>query len=239
MHPSFAHRIVQVSCPALCRANHCLVRRLGVGVHTPPQGPSLRSGFFCPGPSSLIGPIRPTRRHITISPTLRLIRHAFAVRERLGDPRVVPGFHCSFLPGMPSPMSPGRSESFSVQFTDSNIGLRRDLSGSALPFILPSVSSRARISRLTGSHSLRPVWSLAPLTDLTRISPSHRGFYIQAFPESVTLLAAGYNFDIYWTSFVGGTLTHWNDSYPRCTRSLSGDIIERIRQDQEEGGQVR
>src|SRR3984893_18534028 len=41
----------------------------------------------------------------------RLIRDAFAVRERLGDPRVVPGFHCSFLPGMPSSMTPGSSTS--------------------------------------------------------------------------------------------------------------------------------
>ena len=37
----------------------------------------------------------------------RLIRDAFAVRERLGDPRAVPGFRCSFLPGMPSSPTPG------------------------------------------------------------------------------------------------------------------------------------
>src|SRR5271156_4998308 len=37
----------------------------------------------------------------------RLIRDAFAVRERLGDPRVVPSFHCTFLPGMPSSPTPG------------------------------------------------------------------------------------------------------------------------------------
>ena len=30
-----------------------------------------------------------------------------AVRERLGDPRVVPSFHCTFLPGMPSSPTPG------------------------------------------------------------------------------------------------------------------------------------
>ena len=29
------------------------------------------------------------------------------MRERLGDPRVVPNFHCTFLPGMPSSPSPG------------------------------------------------------------------------------------------------------------------------------------
>ena len=29
------------------------------------------------------------------------------MRERLGDPRVVPGFHCSSLPGMPPSPTPG------------------------------------------------------------------------------------------------------------------------------------
>jgi hypothetical protein len=153
------------------------------GVNTPPQGPSLRAGLFCPGPSTLVGPIRPTRKHIAISPSMRLIGDAFAVRERLGDPRVVPSFRCAFLPDMPSSMSPGRSEIVLIQFTDSDFGLHRDLSGSALPFILPSVSSRARISGLPGSPSLRPVRLLAPLTDLTWISPSPQELLHPGFPR--------------------------------------------------------
>ena len=44
-----------------------------------PQGSSLRSGLCCPGPSSLIDPMRPTRQHISISRT-PLIRDALAVR---------------------------------------------------------------------------------------------------------------------------------------------------------------
>jgi hypothetical protein len=44
-----------------------------------------------------------------------------------------------------------------------------------------------------------PVRLLASLTDLTETSPSHRGFYIQAFHESVTLLVAGYHYDSHWT----------------------------------------
>src|SRR5713226_7135891 len=59
-----------------------------------PQGPSLRSGLFCPGPSSLIRPHPPhSRAHpgFTVS---RLIRDAFAVHIRicLGDPRLVLSF---------------------------------------------------------------------------------------------------------------------------------------------------
>ena len=50
----------------------------------------------------------------------RLIRNAFAVRERLGDPRVVPGFHCSFLPGMPPSPTPGESD-IDIQKFDADI----------------------------------------------------------------------------------------------------------------------
>lgn len=38
-----------------------------------------------------------------------------------------------------------------------------------------------------------------PLTDLTGCYPSHEGFYIQAFNESVTFLTAGYHHDRLWT----------------------------------------
>jgi hypothetical protein len=44
----------------------------------------------------------------------RLIRDAFAVRERLGDPRVVPSFRCTFLPDMPpSPTTESPASIFS------------------------------------------------------------------------------------------------------------------------------
>ena len=73
----------------------------------PPQRPSLGSGLFCPGPSSLNRPHPPHSQAHRDFNAWRLIRDAFAVRERLGGPRVVPGFHCSFLPGMPSSPTPG------------------------------------------------------------------------------------------------------------------------------------
>ena len=77
----------------------------------PPQGPSLGSGLFCPGPSSLNRPHPPHSQVHRDFTACRLIRDAFAVRERLGDPRAVPGFRCSFLPGMPSSPTPGRPAS--------------------------------------------------------------------------------------------------------------------------------
>ena len=114
--PSFAHRVVRVGYPALGRADDSLVCRHGVGWFSAP-------GALAPDRVILSRPINAYWPHPTHSPAhrdfaaWRLIRDAFAVRERLGDPRVVPGFHCIFLPGMPSPMSPGRSESYSSSFS--------------------------------------------------------------------------------------------------------------------------
>ena len=67
--------------------------------------------MFCPGPSSLNRPHPPHSQVHRDFTACRLIRNAFAVRERLGDPRAVPGFRCSFLPGMPSSPTPGRPTS--------------------------------------------------------------------------------------------------------------------------------
>src|SRR6185295_10645014 len=66
----------------------------------------------------------------------------------LGDPRVVPGFRCSFRPDMPPSLTSGSSIIVSVQNTDVDIGLRHGPNGSALPIIPQSVSRGARFSRL-------------------------------------------------------------------------------------------
>src|SRR5208337_4777642 len=69
----------------------------------PLQGSSLRSGLFCPGPSSLMRPHPPhSQAHRDVA-AWWLIRNAFAVRER--DPRVVPGFSLT-IPRLPAVWSP-------------------------------------------------------------------------------------------------------------------------------------
>jgi hypothetical protein len=114
----------------------------------PPQGPSLGFELCCLGPSSLNRP-HPSHSWAHRDFTAwRLIRDAFAVRERLGDPRVVPGFRCSFLPDMPSSLTSGSSITVSIQNTDVDIGLRYGPKSSALPIIPQSVSRGARFSRL-------------------------------------------------------------------------------------------
>ena len=87
----------------------------------PPEGSSLGSGLFCPGPSSLIRPHPPHSQARPDFAAWRFIRNAFAVRERLGDPRVVPGFRWPFLPDMLSSMTPGSSNIVMVQIVDADM----------------------------------------------------------------------------------------------------------------------
>jgi hypothetical protein len=56
------------------------------------QGPSLRSRLCCPGPSSLNRPHPPHSRAHRNFAARRFICGAFAVRERLGDPRAVSAY---------------------------------------------------------------------------------------------------------------------------------------------------
>jgi hypothetical protein len=78
--------------PALCR-NSGLGGALPFEESTPlPQRSSLRSGFYCPSPSTLN---RPHPSHSQAHPDFaawRFIRDALAVLVRLGDPRVDPSF---------------------------------------------------------------------------------------------------------------------------------------------------
>ena len=99
----------------------------------PPQGSSLGFGLCRPDPSSLNRPHAPHSQAHRDFAAWRLIRNAFAVRERLGDPRVVPSFRCPFFPDMPPSMTPGSFVIVMVQFSDAEHGLRQDLNSSALP----------------------------------------------------------------------------------------------------------
>jgi len=58
----------------------------------------------------------------------RLICDAFAVRERLGDPRVVPRFHLPFLPSMSPSMSPGSLSLHIPSSFATSACLRREIS---------------------------------------------------------------------------------------------------------------
>ena len=134
----------------------------------------------------------------------QLIRNAFAVRERLGDPRAVPGFRCPFLPDMPSSTTPG---------SPASIGSRTSMPARPSPSIerlgTPKTSANpfhagndfvASVVRTfaTACQVARP-----PCTDLTSF-PANGGLYFQAFDGSVTLPAAGYDYSIDWTPMLAG-----------------------------------
>jgi hypothetical protein len=131
----------------------------------------------------------------------------------LGDPRVVPCFRCSFLLGMPSSYVPGDlAGCLHPVSSPTTLAFVRPIHGLGVPKCLPpSVSSRHSFSRLPGSHLLshllRPVELLAPLTDLTRLSPSHGDFYFRASDGLVTRSAAGYGYGGNWVSSTDGTST--------------------------------
>ena len=94
----------------------CAQNRHASGCAALPQGSSLRPGLYCPDPSSLNRPHPPhswTQRAFT---ALQLIRPAFAVRLRLGNPRLVPCFHRSFFLSMSSSTTLGSLTAACTQF---------------------------------------------------------------------------------------------------------------------------
>ena len=120
-----------------------------------------------PGPSSLIRPHPPhswAHRDFT---ALRLIRDVFAVRERRGDPRVVPSFRCTFLSDMPSSTTSG-SSCIALSRSRCRHGLRHRLTGSTLPSIPQSDHAGLQFRGFTGSQLLRPARLLASLVGSNR-----------------------------------------------------------------------
>jgi hypothetical protein len=164
-----------------------------------PQGPSLRSEFFCLDPSTLNRPHPP---HSLAHPDFtaqRLIRYAFAVHTAPRRPPSGSTLSLSFLPNMPPSTTPGRSVTGWFQSCGPDIGLRHVMSGSALPTILLSASRRADFSELHWFAFAAACQVARPLCRSDQNSSGHRDFYFQASDESVTLLAAGYNYDSHWT----------------------------------------
>lgn len=123
------------------------------------------------------------------------------MRERLGDPRAVPGFRCTFPPGMPSSLTPGSSNIDKFQSSDVDIGLRRDLSGSALPKSRNPFRAGQVLRGFTGSLPLRPVRLLAPLHGSDRL-PGQRGLLHPGFQRGRHV--AGYDYNSDWTPLLAG-----------------------------------
>jgi hypothetical protein len=105
-----------LSCSALCRRGCAFRTATRAADPALPQGSSLRTGLCCPHPSSLNRPHPPHSWAQHAFAALQLIRPAFAVRFRLGDPRLVPCFHHSFFLSMSSSTTPGSLTAAFTQF---------------------------------------------------------------------------------------------------------------------------
>ena len=116
---------------------------------------------------------------------------------------MVPGFRCTFLPDMPSPMTPGSSTSMSSS-RDVDMAFTYGNNGSALPNSRNPFHARCSFRGLHGSLICYGLSGCsAPCTDLTGL-PANGAFYFQAFSGSVTLPTAGYNYSVDWTPVLAG-----------------------------------
>jgi hypothetical protein len=183
-----------------------------------PQGLSLRSGLFCPGPSSLSQPHPPQLRAHPDFTAWRLIRDAFAVHIRicLGAPRLVLSFHqCSFTTCRPLPTTGNPSAVYTQYFTE-NAGLQLAMKVSAFPSSSHSDSGEGCFSRLDySSLALRPVALLALLSELTRFASSHRGRLLPGFQRFGHPLRRRISLQCQL-----GNL-HWRDFHPQDHRLAS------------------
>ena len=133
----------------------------------------------------------------------RFILNAFAVQERLGDPRVVPCFRQLLFSDMSSSMSPEELVVACIQYlhhVHRPSHKRPKCSASSTTpqirfmWIVHFGASRfayaatCRIARLPGG----PDRKLLP-------PPANGGFYFQAFDGLVTRPIVGYNYGSYWT----------------------------------------
>ena len=206
LRPPFVHLVVGFGDPsAQCRAgglDRAPPWRVG---RPPPQGPSLWSELCCLGPSSLTRPHPPHPRAHRDFTAWRLIRDAFAVRERLGDPRAVPGFRCTFPPGMPSSTTPGNP------IIDSS---RATMSAWPSPRVDRLGTPKAPAIRFTRAmtfgatwftHLLRPARLLAPQYGFDHLR-GQRGLLLPGF--QLVRPVAGYDCSSDWNSL------GWRDSPP-------------------------
>jgi hypothetical protein len=148
-----------------------------------PRGPRSGPGYSVPVRHHLIGPHPPHSRAHRDFAAWRLIRDAIAVRERLGDPRVVPRFRCTFRPDMPSSLTSGSSIIVSVQ----KHRCRRwpslwtkELGTPNSPAIRFTRGTVFAATLVRNCYGLSGCWS--PLYGSDR-SPSHRGLLLPGFRQ--------------------------------------------------------
>ena len=176
-----------------------------------PQGPSLRSGLCCPGPSSLNRPHAPhSQAHLDFTDCgLYEMPSLCVYLQRLGDPRVVPCFRWLFSIDMSSSETPGSSSAACTQFLHRRrwpSTCRNGLGTSHAPTLRFSWGVRFR-----GLTTVRFRYDLSicspPCRSRPGFHPANGDFYFRAFDGLVTRTAAGYHYSGNWASSTGGIFT--------------------------------
>src|SRR5215831_12719574 len=128
---------------------------------------------------------------------------------------------------MPLSMTPGSSIIVMVQFSDADMAFAeiraaRHSQNSRNPLHAGHVFRGFPIHLRYGLPGCSP-----PFDGSDQVSPAPEGFYFQASGSLVTLTAAGYNYNMDWTPFVGGDLhpLEWQlaSLHQHRTRNLPGD----------------
>ena len=188
-----------------------IAHRHAVEYSTYPRGPRSGPGCSVPVRHHLIGPIRPTRRHIAISPHGGL----YAMPSLCGSAEATREWFRAFTAHSflaCRPLRPRGARHRYVPELRCRHGLRRLTTGSALPTFPQSVSRGRQISWLHWFASATACQVARPPVRIRLERPALGGFYFQAFNGSVSLSVAGYDYNSDWTPPVGGTLTRWNGS---------------------------
>ena len=217
LHPSFVLSVVLPVVPLRVGKVTRWNTAIRAAIVALPQGPSLRSGLCCPGPSLRNRPPPSHSQARRDFPAPPGIRDAFAVRERRGDPRVVPCFRCAFCPDMSSSATPENSSAACSQFLHRRHWPSPRYERSALSRPPPSAPRGACYFEASWfargpRPALRPRL-LAPQADRT----GHTAQPTRAFPSALSpsrspFLDGSYGYGGNWESSAGGTLTRKNVS---------------------------
>jgi hypothetical protein len=173
-------------------------------VHLRPRGPRSGPGYSVPVRHHLIDPIRPTRGHTAISPQGGL----YAMPSLCGSAEATHEWFRAFAVHSflaCRPLRPRGARTSHYPISRCRHGLRHGLTGSTLPSIPQSDSRGGSISWLHW-FATATACQVACLPGRIKpgLLPATGDFYFQAFDRSVTLPAAGYDYDIDWTPMSAG-----------------------------------
>jgi hypothetical protein len=166
------------------------------------RGPRSGSGYSVPNRHHLIGPIRPTRRHIAISPHGGL----YAMPSLCGSAKATRKWFRAFTTHSFLACRPLRPRGVRHQYPELRCRycLRRMTNGSALPTLPQSVPHGRSISWLHWFASATACRVARPPVRIRLDRPAFGDFYFQAFNGSVSLSVAGYNYNSDWTPLLAG-----------------------------------